>query len=491
MDYDQYRQLDGIGLAQAVQQGDITAATLLALARARAAQVNPRINAIVIDMAAQAKERVKTPLKGRFAGVPFLIKDVTQNYAGVPTTLGSRALQAYVPRRHSHIVERWLAAGLVMFGKTNTPELALKGITEPLLWGPCRNPWQLECSPGGSSGGAAAAVAAGIVPMAGANDGGGSIRIPAAMCGLFGFRPGRGRVSVGPEAGEVWDGASADGVVCHSVRDAAAMLDIMAGPEPGEPFPLTAGCGSYEALLDTPPKVLRIGFSTRSPLGTPVHPAHAAAVGATAQQLIELGHHVEEAAPDIDGQALARAYFYLYFGQTAATLAEAVAAGARAQDFELETRVLALLGRTVSAGDYVQQRWLWNGFARTLAAYYSRFDLYLTPSLAQPPPRIGSQNLPQWQQAALKPLLALHLGGALLKSGIVDQLANEQLARVPFTQLANLTGTPSMSVPLHQDEDGLPIGVLFNGPIGGEGRLLQLAAQLETAYPWSQRRAVL
>jgi len=488
VDFDAYRQRDGLGLAQAVAAGETTAAELLALAQARAAAVNPKINAIVVDMAAQAEAQARLPQKGPFAGVPFLIKDLIQDYAGVPTTWGSRAWVGNVPTEHAHMVARWLKAGLVIFGKTNTPELGLKGTTEPLLWGPCRNPWQLEHSPGGSSGGSAAAVAAGIVPMAGANDGGGSIRIPAAMCGLFGFRPGRGRVSVGPAFAEVWEGASADGVVSISVRDAAAMLDVMSGPETGDPYPFSAAPAPYQQQAAQPPRPLRIAYCDRSPLGTPVHADYRAALQRTAVQLVELGHHVEAAEPEIDGQALARAYFHLYFGQVAASVAEAVAGGASEQAFELETRVLAMLGRAISAGEYVAQHRLWNQFSRALGRFYAQYDLYLTPSLAQPPARIGSQEMPRWQQLTVQPLLAANLGGALLKTGIVDQMANEQLARVPFTQLANLTGTPSMSVPLHQADDGLPIGVLFNGPVGGEATLLQLATQLEAAHPWAQRR---
>jgi amidase len=491
MRFEDYRQLDGVGLAAAIANGQLTPAAALNLARARAAAVNPHLNAIVIDMAEQAEARLDAPLQGPFAGVPFLIKDITQDHASVRTTAGSRAFVHRVAPVDSHIVRRWRDAGLVMFGKTATPELALKGFTESALWGITRNPWNLALTPGGSSGGAAAAVAAGIVPMAGANDGGGSIRIPAAMCGLVGLRPGRGRVSVGPADGEIWDGASADGVVCRSVRDAAAMLDVMAGPEAGEPYPLTAGAASYAALSTTPPGRLRVAWCTRSPIDTPVHAAHARAVEQTAQWLADLGHDVVQTEPEIDGHALARAFLMLYFGHTAATVAEAVAGGAREADFELDTRALAMLGRAVSAAEYVRVRRGWNTFSRALGAFYTQHDVYLTPTLAQPPAPVGSQGLPAWQQAALKPLIGIDLGKLLLKTGVVDQMARDQLARVPFTQLANLTGTPSISVPLHHDNDGLPVGVLLNGPVGGEGRLLQLATQLEAAHPWADRQAPL
>lgn len=487
MDFQEYRRHDGIGLAAAVAAGHCSADTLLTLAAERAAAVNPVLNALVIDMMDLARQRVAGPLSGPFAGVPFLIKDILQDHAGVLSTAGCRAFRDRVAQEDAYMVRRWRDAGLVMFGKTATPELALKGYTESTLYGATRNPWNPALTPGGSSGGAAAAVAAGIVPMAGANDGGGSIRIPAAMCGLVGLRPSRGRVSVGPAQAEVWEGANSDGIVCRSLRDAAHMLDVMAGPEPGEPYPQALPGQPWAETLRPPDRPLRIAFSRRSPLGTPVDPEIVSALDTTVSWLEDLGHRVEEAAPAIDGGALAQAFFVMYFGQAAATVGEALAAGARPSDFELDTRALALIGETLSAGDYVRAHRKWNGFGRQLAAFYERYDLYLTPTLAQPPAEIGSQQMPAWQAAALKPVLALGLGRALTASGAVEPMAEQQLARVPFTQLANLTGTPSMSLPLHQSSQGLPIGMLFNAPMGREDRLLQLGVQLESAHPWFDR----
>jgi amidase len=487
MEFQDYRRHDGVGLAAEVAAGRVDPESLLSLAAARAEAVNPQLKAIVIDMMALARERVAGPLSGPFAGVPFLIKDILQDHAGVPSTAGSRAFRQRIAPVHAHMVRRWLDAGLVIFGKTATPELALKGHTESALYGATRNPWNLALTPGGSSGGAAAAVAAGIVPMAGANDGGGSIRIPAAMCGLVGLRPSRGRVSVGPAQAEVWEGANSDGIVCRSLRDAAHMLDVMAGPEPGEPYPQALPAQPWAQALRPPERPLRIAFTSRSPIATPVDPEAVAAVQTTARWLEALGHQVEEAEPEIDGRALAQAFFVMYFGQTAATVGEALAAGARASDFELDTRALALIGETLSAGAYVRAHQQWNGFGRRLAAFYERYDLFLTPTLAQPPAAIGSQQMPGWQAAVLKPLLALGLGRVLTSSGAVEPMAEQQLARVPFTQLANLTGTPSLSLPLHQSAAGLPIGMLFNAPMGREDRLLQLGVQLEAAHPWFDR----
>ena len=487
-----YLRHDALGLAELLARGELSAAEVLEAAIARAGQVNPRINALVIPMFEQARSRARETLSGPFAGVPFLIKDIIQDYAGVPATSGSRALLGWTPPSHAAYTQRCLDAGLVIFGKTATPELALKGITESQAWGVTRNPWNPDHTPGGSSGGAAAAVAAGIVPMAGANDGGGSIRIPAACCGLFGLRPSRGRVPLGPRMGEAWEGASSDLVVSRSVRDSAAMLDALQGADIGAPFEIRPPERPYLEELRQEPGRLRIAFTTRSPIGTPVHPECVSAVRETARLLERLGHHVEEAEPDIDGLALARAYITMYMGNVAASVAEIIdETGASDRDFETDTRTFALLGRALPAGEYVRTRRQWNDFARALGRFFQRHDLYLTPTLAAPPVRIGELELPAWQRAAQKLVLGLRAGSLLLKSGIVDQLAQDSLSKVPFTQLSNLTGTPSMSVPLHWTPEGLPLGSHFIAPFGQEARLLRLAAQLEQVQPWAQRRPAL
>ena len=491
-----YLDYDATGLAGLVARGDVSALELLDAALARAEAVDPKLNAICIPMHEIARERARAlamPRDGAaarpFQGVPFLLKDLSQHYAGVPTTAGSRALRDWKPAAHSSTVQRFLDAGLVIFGKTATPEFALKAITESKLWGPTRNPWDLARTPGGSSGGAAAAVAAGIVPMAGASDGGGSIRIPASFCGLFGLRPSRGRVSFAPHTGEVWDGASIEHVLTRSVRDSAAMLDAVAGPVAGDPFTIPGPEVPFAAALARPPRALRIGYTTRSPIGTPVDEEAVRAVERSVNLLGSLGHHVEPAEPKVDGLAVARCFIAMYFGQVAAGMAEAQAlTGAKDDAFELDTRALGMLGRAISAGEYVTRRRQWNDFARALGEFHQRFDLYLTPTVAMPPSRIGEQDLPRLQQQALKLVLRLDAGKTLLRTGIVDQLARDSLARVPFTQLSNLTGTPSMSVPLHWSAEGLPFGVQFVARHGEEALLLQLAAQLEAAQPWTGRR---
>lgn len=485
----EYQQLDGLALAGLVRKKEVTAAELLEAALARSAQVNPKINAIVTPMHEIARDRAKQALGGPFAGVPFLLKDIQEDYAGVTTSAGSRAFRNHRPARHAHFVQRLLDAGVVVFGKTNTPELALKGTTEPELFGASRNPWNLDHSTGGSSGGSAAAVAAGIVPIAGASDGGGSIRIPAACCGLFGFRPSRGRVSAGPALGEVWEGASSEHVLTRSVRDSAAILDVLQGAASGDPFRIAPPERSYLDETQREPRKLRIAFSTRSPIDMGVDPECVSSVQDAARLLESMGHTVVEEAPKIDGAAVAECFLLMYFGHVAATVALArKLTGARESDFEMDTRALALMGRSLPAGEYVAAHARWNEFSRQLGEFHQQYDLYLTPTLAQPAARIGSQRTPLAERIGLWPLLAMDWGKPLLRSGLVQKSALNSLARVPFTQLSNITGTPSMSVPLHWTQAGLPIGVHFIARFGEEATLFQLAAQLELARPWKDRR---
>lgn len=487
MEFADYRGRDAVALAEACASGEATAEALFDLARARLAKVNPQINAVCIDMTDIARQRLAEPPAGRFAGVPFLIKDIIQDHAGVPTTAGSRALRNQVPPQHSDYTRRVLDAGLVVFGKTATPELALKGVTESRLWGATRNPWNPAHTPGGSSGGAAAAVAAGVVPMAGANDGGGSIRIPASHCGLFGLRPSRGRVPVTPAEGEHWHGASSDGVVSRSVRDSARMLDVLAGPGRAAPYHVAPPAEAFEALAKQAPGRLSIGWSTRSPIGADVDPECVRAIEQTVALLEALGHEVVEAEPAIDGMLVARAYLGMYFGQVAAAVDTAVAAGARERDFEPDTRTLAAIGRALSAGEYVALQNRWHEVAAAHADFFDRFDFWLTPTVAAPPVRIGELDPPPALAALQKALLWLPSGRLLKSGGFVDRLIFEALAKTPFTQAANLSGLPAMSVPLHWTAEGLPVGAHFTGPWGSEGGLLGLATQLEATQPWFER----
>ncbi|MCV7131123.1 amidase [Mycolicibacterium vanbaalenii] len=487
MDFQEYRAQDATGLARLVAEKQVTADELLALAQARAAQVNPRINAIVRDVPAAPAGIADGP----FAGVPFLIKDLAQDYAGLPSSRGSRALMSLPAAEHSTIVQRWIDAGVVIFGKTNTPEFGAKGITEPVAWGPTRNPWDVTRTPGGSSGGSAAAVAAGIVPCAGANDGGGSIRIPAACCGLVGLKPGRGLTPMGPELGESMHGSAVQGVVSRTVRDTAAMLDVISGGEPWGPFTPGMPNAPFASCVGQDPGRLRIGVRVPTAITPVPHREAFAAVEATVQTLTDLGHHVDELpqAP-FDDAALAREFLLTWFVYTAWELADAKRlTGAGDDAFERDTLILAAIGRATSSVDYLDAVQRRHDHTRRLTRFFDSYDLLLTPSLATPPPAIGEFDLPVALQKASDVLLKTRTAHLLRFTKIVDDIVDKNLGWVPYTQLANITGRPAISLPLHWTEEGLPLGVQFVAPLGGESLLVRLAAQLEQAMPWRDRVA--
>lgn len=498
MNHDDYVRHDALGLAGLIAAGEITAREALKAARARLDVVNPRVNAVIRRMDSQADRAAaqasNTHSQGCFTGVPFLIKDLFQDYAGAPSSYGNRALAdaGFTPTAHAEITRRFIASGVNIFGKTNTPEFGIKGVTESEALGICRNPWNLEHTPGGSSGGSAAAIAAGVVPMAGGNDGGGSIRIPAACCGLFGLKPGRARTPGGPQRSDLMHGASVEHVISRSVRDSAAMLDAIAGYEPGAIVRLAAPNQSYSESIGRPPSGLRVGMLAESPLGTPLHAEAHAAVEGAGKLMESLGHRVEYAAPAINGLQLAQDFLSTWFVYAAHAIDSVRAeTGCRADAFELDTRAIAHVGRALSATEYLAIFSRWQDYRHALADFHSEYDVLLTPTLAGPPPRIGATATPAWKRMLLRPMLRLPSGRALIKSGIVEQLARQSLTQVPFTQLANLTGVPAMSVPLHWTADGLPLGCQFVGPPHSEAMLLALAAQLEQAAPWFDRQPVI
>lgn len=487
MNFDEYRAHDATGLAHLVADKQVTAAELLELAKARAAAVNPRINAIVREVPTVPDREFTGP----FAGVPFLIKDLAQDYAGLPTSAGSRALKSVSAAKHAAVVQRWIDAGLNIFGKTNTPEFGAKGITEPEAWGPARNPWDLARTPGGSSGGSAAAVAAGVVPCAGANDGGGSIRIPAACCGLVGLKPGRGLTPSGPAVGESMHGAAVQGVVSRTVRDTAAMLDVIKGGEAGGPYVPAVPSDSFASHVGADPGQLRIGVRVPAAITPTPDPEAYAAVAATVKALTDLGHHVEElpVAP-FDDAALAKDFLLTWFVYTAWELAEAKrVSGAGDDAFERDTLIIAALGRATSSVDYVDAVQRRHEHTRRLTTFFESYDLLLTPSLATPPPKIGEFDLPVALQRGSDVLIKTRTARLLRYTKIVDDMVDKNLGWVPYTQLANLTGRPAISLPLHWTKVGLPLGVQFVAPLAGEALLIRLAAQLEEALPWKDRFA--
>ncbi|HXU01055.1 MAG TPA: amidase, partial [Polyangia bacterium] len=442
----EYGRLDGLGLADLVRRGEVTPAELLEEAIARAERVNPRVNAIITPLYDQARRDAAAlpPGAGAFRGLPLLLKDLDAAVAGAPLRAGSRFLNDFRPARDATLVERFKRAGAVVFGKTNTPELGITPFTEPKLFGPTRNPWNLELTAGGSSGGAAAAVAAGIVPVAHASDGGGSIRIPASCCGLFGLKPTRGRTPVGPDHTQVWSGFAIGHVVSRSVRDSAAMLDAIAGPEATSPYWAPPAARPFAAEVGAPPGRLRIAL-TKRPWVTGVAP-HADCVAAAddaARLLTDLGHHVDEAAFDVDGDGFARDFFTLLCVEIATLLARGAARlGRRPRrgDIETNTALMATIGR--------QQTALRAGLARdrletTVRAFTTaseKFDLVLSPTLGMPPVRIGALVPHGLEAFAHDVLIGLHLGVLLRLPGVVEPAARRVFRFLPFTPLANVSG---------------------------------------------------
>jgi amidase len=500
---DDYLAFDGLALADLVRRGAVSPREALEAALRQADALDPQVRALVgrDEAGARAAAQAMQPAgpgtagtkgqaaasNGPFQGVPFLVKDLFQECAGQPSWGGSQALRRLnvTAPRDAEIVARWRRAGLLIFGRTNVPEFGAQADTAPRAFFATRNPWDLARSPGGSSGGAAAAVACGIVPLAGGNDGGGSIRIPAAWCGLFGFKPGRGRTPWGPETGERLGGLAINHVLTRSVRDSAAALDATHGPEAVSPFRLAPPERPYLEETQRPPPRLRIAWSTDSPLGTPVAPQVRAAVERCAKRLADLGHEVVEGAPRINGTLLARDFLTIWFAAAAAGVdATCRLMGARLRDFEPETRLMATMGRRLRADRLVTSQERIARLAVPLAAFFARHDAWLTPCVADSAPLQGAMATPPGEQLALRLSALAGVAPRLLDSALAEPWLHRALAPVPFTQLANLLGLPAMSVPCGLDEAGLPLAAHFQAPAGTEGRLFALAAELEAAHPW-------
>lgn len=489
MELEEYLGHDATALADLVAQQHVTPAELLALARERTRQVNPRLNAVVADLGEVADQRAADPqLSGPFAGVPFLIKDLMQEYAGFPMSYGSRALAEDVAPRHALVTERFLAAGLVVFGRTNTPELGAKGTTESDYLGAARNPWGVRHTPGGSSGGSGAAVAAGIVPAAGANDGGGSVRIPAACNGLVGLKTSRGLGPYGPQTGEPMFGMVTQGVVSRTVRDSAGLLDAIVGPGPGAAYRPAMPPERFEEQARRRPGRLRIGFSHASAINPAPHPEAVRAVEQAAQLLVELGHEVEEVSPPHDDEALARDFLTIWFAQLHGQVCDIrERLGSPDSHFEADTLACAELGRAGGVRRLLAALERVNDHVHALDAFHRDHDYLLTPTLAQPPLEVGAIRTPDALQRAARVVSKVRGGRALAMTGMLDDIISDNLGWVPYTQLANLTGRPAINVPLHWTDAGLPLGVQFVGRLGADGDLLALAAQLEEARPWIGR----
>jgi len=469
---------DATAQADLVRRREVTPRELVDAAIDRLERLNPQLNAVILPALEEARAQAVAPSlpRGPFHGVPFLMKDLGGPESGRPYCAGMRFLKeaGWIEREDSHLTASFRAAGLVSLGRTNTPELGLLPTTEPEAFGPTRNPWNPAHSAGGSSGGSAAAVAAGIVPAAHASDGGGSIRIPASMCGLVGLKPTRGRNSFGPALGERWSGFSAEFAVTRSVRDAATLLDITAGPRPGDPYSAAPPALSFAEVLAAPPPRLRIGVMGDAPRDRDVtlDSECVAAVDRAARVLGELGHTIDDSHPDaLDDAGVMAAFVTVIAANIARTLeawGERVGRAVAPADVEPLTWAVAERGGALGAAELLASLEYVHRFGRRMAAWWhDGFDLLLTPTSAAPPPPLG------------------------YVSSTADDPFRGFIRSAPygvFTSPFNMSGQPAISLPLHWSAGGLPIGVQLVAAYGREDLLLQVAAQLEQAAPWKDRR---
>ena len=463
--------VDATAQAEMVRNGDVTPAELVEAAIERVERLNPSLNAVITPMYDEAREAASRPIPdGPFSGVPFLVKDFLAEYAGVRFTEASNFIGDFVPDEDAELVKRWKRTGLIAIGKTNLPEMAIGATTEPVRFGPTRNPWDTTRTPGGSSGGAGAAVASGMVAMAHGNDAGGSIRIPAACCGVFGLKPTRGRNPLGPHFGDMLSGLVAEHALTRSVRDSAALLDATAGPSVGDPYWAPPQRRPYVEEVSADPGKLRVAFSKSTLLGNPLHPDCEDAVVDAASLCESLGHEVVESTPSVDWESLWTTFTTVMatgFGWAVADWTQRLGRAPQEGDLEPFVADFAERGRSVSGPEYLLHIQEIHRLSRGIGEFFESFDVWLTPTLGEPPVTLGT--------------LVYHGG---------DPIAHRRRTAgfAPFTFVGNVTGQPGMSVPLSWNGDGLPVGSHFLGRFGDEATLFRLAAQLERARPWAGRR---
>lgn len=464
-----YDQLDAVALAALVNRGEVTALEVLETTVATAEERNPALNAIVTPMYEEALRTARSGTTGPFAGVPFLIKDLAY-VKGIRCSFGSRLWSDFVPDHDADIVTRYRNAGLVFFGKSNTPEVGLAATTESVFLGPCHNPWDLTRSPGGSSGGAAAAVAGGILPAAHATDGGGSIRIPASCCGLVGLKPTRARTPIGPDVGEGWGSMATGHVVSRSVRDSAALLDVTHGPAPGDPYHAPFFSGSFGDAHLRDPGRLRIVIDLNPINGSKVHPDCIEGVHRAARLCESLGHHIVDGTLDYDRQQLGNATGTLVIANVRNNIlrrAQLLGVEPGPDNIEALTMNFLEMGKQITGDAYASAINTIHMTTRRLEAFFKDHDLVLSPTLVCPPVPLGYMNT---------------------NSPDLETYSRHFNEFWGFTNLYNATGQPAISLPLHWTSHELPVGIQFGAAFGNELLLLQLARQLELAQPWFERR---
>ena len=470
MRFSEYMEYDAVGLAHLIKSGQVSTQEVQQVARQAILAVNPALNALVGDL---FEEPLSASPTGPFAGIPFVIKDLSIHAAGIKTGLGSQLTGEGIVFPHdTELMARYRQAGLMTMGRTATPEFGYNLTTEPVSNGATHNPWNLSRSSGGSSGGSAALVAARAVPVAHGTDGAGSLRIPAAWCGLVGLKPTRGRTPTGPDTDERLSGLGVDFALTRTVRDAGLLLDVASGPGVGDKYFAAPPERPYAQEVGTPPGRLRIAMATQAWSGAPVDKEYADTVSKVCQELVALGHEVEEASPQMDWERFIDANLPIWTASIAdSALGLAQARGIDVGPDVLEAVTLASVeyGRRLTAVDLLRALRLCNVITRSASAFFRSYDVLVTPTVAAPPPLLGTINQ---NEPGLGPR---------------DWL-NKLFALIPFTPLFNMTGQPAISLPLGQSSESLPIGVQLVARYGDEATLLRLAAQLEQALPWIHRR---
>ncbi|MBI1171899.1 amidase [bacterium] len=464
---------DATALAARVACGEVTPLDLLEAALAKVAAVNPALNAVVLVQEDTARRNIAAGLpRGPFRGVPFLLKDLGCEAVDFPSHNGSRLLANTRYKGDSAIYDRIRATGVVTFGRTTSPEGGIGAATEAAVYGgPTRNPWNLDRTSGGSSGGAGAAVAAGIVPFAHGSDGGGSVRIPAASCGLFGFKPTRARLPDGPFAGEGWAGMSIDGFLTRSVRDTAHMLDACSGPDLGAPYVAPPLIKSHADAISRPPRRLRVGLCDTTFTGEPIHPEVAEAVRAAGRLLESLGHEVSPARPKADVPMMMRAWTDIVAVGTALSIRASLKGRPLTEDLvEGVSRGALAHAETLSPLRYLEAVGEIHAFGRQMATAFADCDILLSATLAEPAAKVGR----------FSPQTTDYVNYRIGPQGI--------FAYSPFCAVFNASGQPAASVPLGQSSDGLPIGIHLAAPYGNDEELIALCAEVELAQPWAARR---
>ena len=487
--FSEYSSFDAIGLTEIIQKKEVHPQDIIDSAIDQINKKNPTLNAVVEFDFERAKQEAQSSIQNNlFFGVPFLLKDLLGEDKGRVSTASCPPLQDWKASEDSEIVRRFKNSGLRILGRTNTPQLGIYGVTESEFRGVCKNPWNLDHTPGGSSGGSACAVASGMVPIAHGGDGGGSIRIPASHCGLIGLKTTRGLQPAGPFRGERWNGFVCEGVLTKSVRDSARALDVTSGIDVGAPYGVPKPKESYEHLMKQTPKVCKIAYCSEALFGKDTHPDNIKAMENTLRLLEDFGHHIVEAKPNFDREKLIRAYFVVVatgVGLGIRQMEEKIQRSIAEHELEMPSWALATISEKVSAAEY---SWHVDNIfyeSRRIAQFFETYDLFVTPTTACPPVQIGSFGMGRREKMQIQFLRRFPIRKLIDKA--IEQLATNALNATPNTMLFNQTGQPAISVPLYWNEKNLPIGTQIVGAYAQEALLLQIAHQLEAAQPWYQK----